>query len=287
MKIKFLLFTLVIVADAAVGMVSAEPLRVSSQWLKAALDTQKVVLLDTRLPETYDIDHLPGALSFPDSLSYQQKTTGGKIVEPDVMQRLLRERGISRDDFVVVYDDGKLLDAARVFWALEVYGLNRVRVLDRGYNGWAELRYPVTSNVPKVVPSQFVPAINHKRIASKFSTQLATVNPAHVILDARPDDAYRGLVSTAKRFGHIPSAINIPVTNNLQIFADGAELRSASELKAVYSNLHVDKKVIVYCSVGRVSATNYLALRELGYDVANYDASWQEWGNDFNLPVEK
>jgi thiosulfate/3-mercaptopyruvate sulfurtransferase len=31
----------------------------------------------------------------------------------------------------------------------------------------------------------------------------------------------------------------------------------------------------------------YLALRLLGRDVSNYDGSWQEWGSDPALPVEK
>ena len=33
------------------------------------------------------------------------------------------------------------------------------------------------------------------------------------------------------------------------------------------------------------ATTNYFALRELGFDVAAYDASWREWGNDYNLPI--
>jgi thiosulfate/3-mercaptopyruvate sulfurtransferase len=31
----------------------------------------------------------------------------------------------------------------------------------------------------------------------------------------------------------------------------------------------------------------YLALRLLGYNVLNYDASWQEWGNDPAVPIFK
>ena len=45
--------------------------------------------------------------------------------------------------------------------------------------------------------------------------------------------------------------------------------------------------VIAYCNTGYRSAHAYLALRLLGHrDVSNYVASWQEWGNRFECPVE-
>ena len=32
----------------------------------------------------------------------------------------------------------------------------------------------------------------------------------------------------------------------------------------------------------------YLTLRLLGYDsLGNYDGSWQEWGNDQEVPIEQ
>lgn len=43
--------------------------------------------------------------------------------------------------------------------------------------------------------------------------------------------------------------------------------------------------VSIYCSVGLASSLECLVLRELGYDVANYDTSWKEWGNDASLPI--
>lgn len=91
----------------------------------------------------------------------------------------------------------------------------------------------------------------------------------------------------AKRFGHIPNAISIPVESNIIQNADQSGLKSIKELKSLYKGIPEDKKVIIYCKIGLVSSTNYFALRELGYDVANYDASWREWGNDDSLPIEK
>jgi thiosulfate/3-mercaptopyruvate sulfurtransferase len=264
-----------------------EPLRVDAPWLHAQLGAPGLVILDVRPADDYQLDHVPGAISFPDALTYQQKSSGGRIVEPDVMQGLLRERGIDRNDLLVIYDDGRLVDASRVFWAMEVYGLQRVRVLDRGLAGWLARGYPTTADVPAVTPSAFVPSVDHRRIASKFSTRLATLNPHQVVIDARPETAYRGETSTAMRFGHIPTAINIPVHRNVQQEADGVSLRSPEQLQSLYATLPRDGKIILYCEVGKVSTTNYLVLRELGYDVANYDASWQEWGNDFALPIEK
>jgi thiosulfate/3-mercaptopyruvate sulfurtransferase len=147
--------------------------------------------------------------------------------------------------------------------------------------------YLVSGEKPEVVPSQFVPTVDHRRIASKFATRLASLNPRQVVIDARPSQAYRGETSTAKRFGHIPTAISIPVHDNVREENGELLLRKTGELRQLYAGLPKDGKIILYCEIGRVSSTNYLALRELGYDVANYDASWREWGNDFSLPVEK
>lgn len=265
----------------------AGSLRVSPEWLKEQLSRQDLVLLDTRPRGDYEAGHIPGALNLPDTLTYQQKSAGGRIAELGTMQTLLRERGIDQNTPVIVYDAGTLLDAARVFWALEVYGLRNVKLLSPGFGDWSMKGYPVSTESPKVVASEYVPTIDHRRIASKFSTQLAMADPQRVVVDARFPKSYRGETSTAKRHGHIPTAINIPVTSNLKKENDIAALLGADELRSVYAPLPQSKKIVLYCEIGRASATSYLALRELGYDVANYDASWREWGNDLSLPIEK
>ena len=265
----------------------SEVLRMSPEELKQKLTDKQLIILDARTTEAYQAGHIQGALSYPVNLTYENQQLNGKISQPVATQKKFRQLGIAINSSVVIYDNGDLMDAARLFWVLEVYGLSRVKVLDHGYDNWLGKNFPVSLDEHTVLPSQYVTSINHKRLASKFTTQLATRNSNQLIIDARSISDYTGKTSSAKRFGHIPTAISIPSSQNIVLDDGFASLKSIDDLTEVYADIPKDKKIVIYCAFGRVSAGNYLALRELGYDVSNYDASWNEWANDFNLPIEK
>ena len=265
----------------------SESLRISPEQLKQQLSNNKLIILDARSSEAYQAGHIAGAASFPVSLTYKNQKLNGKISQPAAIQKNFRARGISKDSQVIVYDNGDLVDAARLFWVLEVYGLTQVKVLDHGYDDWLNKAYPISLKAPVTAPSQYIATLNHKRLASKFTTQLATRNKNQLVIDARSTSDYIGDTSSAKRFGHIPTALSIPASHNISTVEGVASLKPISQLTELYRNIPKDKKVVIYCAFGRVSSANYLALRELGYDVSNYDASWNEWGNDFKLPIEK
>jgi len=252
-----------------------------------ASQLNRVVVLDARSAQSYDTGHIAGALSFPVDLTFANKSLDGAIVQPAQAQASLRQLGITSDTKVVVYDSGNMMDAARVFWMLEVYGVKQITVLDMGYAGWTALGYAESLDVPLRSPSDYVARIDHHRIATKLTTLAATQNPNQLIIDARSKSDYVGKTSSAQRFGHIPAARNIPAAQNvIAIENKGDQFLSLNALADLYADVPKDKRVILYCAIGRVSSANYLALRSLGYDVANYDASWQQWGNDFNLPIE-
>ncbi|MBT8438371.1 MAG: sulfurtransferase [Gammaproteobacteria bacterium] len=266
----------------------AETLRVDAQWLKQNFDPSTMVIVDTRSTADFEISHIPNAVNLHEELTYQDKKSGGLIAPPNVIQDILRERGIDTHKTAIVYDDGNLITAARVFWTLEVYGIKQVRILNGGFADWLSHGFDVSDRPLKPKVSNYVPQVDHRRIASKFSTRLASINPKQSLIDARDTSAYRGETSTAKRFGHIPSAMNIAVHEHFEKQDNDANhLLSLNALAALYKGVPKDEKVVLYCEVGAVSSTNYLVLRELGYDVANYDASWREWGNDLSLPIEK
>ncbi|XPV70436.1 MAG: sulfurtransferase [Halarcobacter sp.] len=279
MKIKILLITLLL----SYISLNADDLRLQIDQLSNNTNHK---IIDVRKKELYLEGHIKNALNFPIDLSYDNKKTSGKLVELNKMQKILRDLGLDTNDKIVIYDDGNFFDAARLFWALEVYGFKDVKLLNGGFDEWETLGLPVSKDVVTPSKSKYIASIDNKKLATKFLTHIATKSPSKIIIDARINNAYIGKESKAKRFGHIPKAINIPADHN--ITTNGIpKLKDIKELEKTYKNLDKNKNIIIYCTIGRVSASNYFALRQLGYNVSNYDASWKEWGNDFDLPIVK
>ncbi len=262
-----------------------DSLRIDVRELNSLMSENRVVLLDARPVAEFQKGHLPRARSLPFSSTFENLSQNGRVLSLPKAQALFSETGLGRDDLVVVYDAGNLLHASRLLWTLEVYGHGKVRLLDGGVKAWRMADLPFSQESTQYSPSHYVPSVDPKRLATRLSTLAASRKPtSYVILDARATPHYQGLESDASRFGHIPEAQGIAISENLA--EDGIHLKSRDELVKLYSNIPKGKKVITYCSIGVASSLEYLVMRDLGYDVANYDASWKEWGNDPSLPIE-
>jgi len=262
----------------------AQSFRVEPQTLKNTLNTYTI--LDTRDNAMFQKNHILGALNLPADKTYQDVKHNGKIAQPSKMVTIIQNLGLHIDDPIVIYDDGSFFKSSRVFWALETYGFKNLKILNHGFRYWTSNSFPTTNQITKSKKSNYILTINDKSFATSFTTLIAIKNPKEVIIDARPNAAYKGEKTTAKRSGHIPGAINKSARENIDKSGKFQTLKSVSSLKNIYKDIDKSKHVIVYCGDGKVSPTSYLAFREMGYNVTNYDASWKEWGNDFSLPVE-
>ncbi len=263
---------------------AADGFRISAAELAKISEQQRVVLIDARPAKFYDEGHLPNAISMPFTATFVEFGTTGRVITLDKAKALFSSAGIRNDDLVVAYDGGGMLQASRILWTLEVYGHKNVKLLDGGLKAWQQAGMSITQDKPNVITSNYVPSINPDRLATRLTTLLASnKTDAFTLIDAREVEHYQGLKSEAKRAGHIPNAWNIDFRLNIDP-ATGL-LRPMNELKELYAKVPRDKKVIVYCIMGDQSALEYLIMREMGFDVANYDASWQEWGNDLALPI--
>jgi len=256
---------------------------VSTAWLSARLSGD-VVIVDCRPPFFHAQGHVPGAVNLP--LFVIAAAESAEAISARVGQA-----GISRGDPLVLYDDGASPTASHVAFLLEGIGHPSVSVLDGGITKWARDGFDVDYS-PVVLPAAdygsptSIPGI----AASTDEVLQALSDPATVIVDVRHPSEYLGVQHTARKNGHIPGAINIDWTNNLESTEGVSRLHSTEDLKRLYADAGVtpDKHVIVHCQSGSRSTFTWLVLKSLGYEnVSNYAAGWQEWGNRPDTPVEE
>jgi thiosulfate/3-mercaptopyruvate sulfurtransferase len=273
--------------------------------LAAKIQHSAPVVIDVRwrlggppgLPD-YLAGHIPGAvfIDLDRDLSGPPGVHGRHpLPEPAVLEKALREAGVSADRPVVVYDAGDWLPAARLWWTLRWAGLSDVSVLDGGYAAWVEAGLPVESGAVAVVPSDFVVRPGGMPVLDPAGA--ARLAREGVLIDARAGERYRGEVEPIDPVaGHIPGAVNLPAT---ELVDSRGRLRSAEELRslftealkggAVRSDGHGDghtPTVGAYCGSGVTAARTVLALHEAGFEgAALYVGSWSEWVADPDRPI--
>ncbi len=241
-----------------------------------------VVIVDLRDQKSYQKSHIEHAVNIPALKNlFDEKFFMPKL---DYLKELFSDAGIDNESLVVAYDDGDFIWAARFYWILEVLGHNNVGILKVGYGNWKKGELPISSLAYHPARKEFVPRVDNSKVQTKLSTLMGIGQKT--IIDGRKRPAYQGKESSAKRFGHIPTAQNYACTQNYQVTKNGNKIRDFSELKKLYKDLPKDKEIILYCDGGAEAALNYIVLKKLGYKASVYDGSWLEWGNDSNVPVE-
>jgi thiosulfate/3-mercaptopyruvate sulfurtransferase len=282
---------------------------VSTEWLAANLGAPGVRIIDVRgkvLPpgstpryvpkrDEYDAAHIPGArfVDWTTDIVDTSDPVPVQVAPPDVFATKMRDLAIDDGTLVVAYDDYRHIFAGRLAWALRYYGHDAVRLLDGGWDRWVAEGRPTTREVPG--PSAGAPAATFtprqrpalRRTADEVSAALGRDDV--LLLDARPAEQYAGAASAAARSGHIPGARNVPYPSLID--ASTGTFLPPEELARAFASAGIDvarlpREVVVYCN-GGVSCTVPLnALRILGRDdVAVYDGSWNEWGNDGSRPI--
>lgn len=258
---------------------------VETDWVQQALQQDTILLVDVRSESDYKISHIAGAVSMPISETY---TMGGEldIVAPiNRLQTLFSSTGLQKDVRIVLYSDGKdgFLEAARLFWLLEVFGFEEVSVMNALFSEWVSSSGAISSSATKVKSSHIVPNIKPNYFARLLSVRASLHKQEHILIDGRSLLQYRGRESKTRRYGHIPGAINIPAGMNMT--DNNRHYLSLSGLKMLYADVDLNKIITVYCNTGKYAALSYLSLRRLSANVRVYEGSWAEWSAHPNLPV--
>jgi thiosulfate/3-mercaptopyruvate sulfurtransferase len=277
-------FSLLLITSFYVALLSANdhPLTIEVDWLQSHLEKDDVRIIDVRPQEEYLKAHLPNAVNLPFDTTFDTGVRHSLLAPISVINKRFNKAGIRHSLPLILYDNGSLLEAARLFWVLEVFGHHKVSILNGGLNAWEKAGNPITKVIPTIEPSNFIGRISPQSLATTFSVQMILHNPDHTLLDVRSKKEYEGLESKTEYFGHIPQAVNIPISRSIDPVTQ--KLRPLAELEKIYQELDVGKPVTAYCNRGRHSALTYFVLRNLNFSVNAYDGSWIEWSRNPNLP---
>ena len=284
---------------AQAGATATMDTLVTTQWLSEHLDDPDLVVLDcTVLIEpnedggfqsvsgraSYEGGHIPNA-GFADlrgDLSDGENPNKYALPTPEQFSEAMGALGVGDDSRVVLYDGYNSVWAARVWWMLRWVGFDRAALLDGGLGAWKAEGRPLSTEAPLRSAKKLTPAPRPELIADRDEVYAAIEDDAVQLIDAMPAPHYRGEMAMYDRPGHIPSAVNIPVTD---LFDESGHYRPTDELAAMY-HLDHDARVIAYCGGGIAASSSAFVMTRLGYtDAAVYIASLQEWTADPANPM--
>jgi thiosulfate/3-mercaptopyruvate sulfurtransferase len=251
----------------------------------ALKEAKHFVILDARARKKYGQGHIPGAF-WVDHEAWAKAFDHGQ--NADDWSKRIGELGIEAKSKVVVYDDNFSKDAARIWWILRYWGLEDVRLLNGGWKGWQDAKYPVdqTEHTPAAV--KFTAKPGGPRLATKDQLLRSLADGKLQIVDARSEKEFCGDEKMSnKRAGAIPGARHLEwidlIDKETQCF------KSPDDLRRLFKDAGIvlDQPTATYCQSGGRASVMAFGLELMGSrDVSNYYPSWAEWSGASDTPVE-
>jgi len=268
--------------------------------LSGLLDRDDVIIIDTREPENYLREHIPGAINIYDIFSYLvTKDNGGYDALRKKFAELFGNAGICRSERVVVYEDA--MDngygrSCRGFFILKHLGHQNVTVLHGGFQRWLEEKLPVSGIVPVPVKKIFPVNLDNSIILTWEEVLASLDDPETILLDCRDRSEWIGISSSpygpdfTPRKGRIPGAVWIEWYEMMRHDGTIPWFKEPEELREVFAKVGItsESKIYTYCFKGARTSNVFISMKLAGINnVRNYFGSWNEWSRDLSLPIEQ
>jgi thiosulfate/3-mercaptopyruvate sulfurtransferase len=264
------------------------------------LSTENLVILDARVGkdvyQNYLNKHIKGTrfIDLDKDLANigEDAAYGGRHPLPEIekFMQTLSDLGISEDSHIVVYDDKNGSNAAaRAWWMLRASGFEKVQVLDGGFQNAEKEGLEFTSGEEYFKKTELTKRENWLLPISMLEeVENEIVNTSSSVIDVRDAYRYKGESEPIDLVaGHIPGAINIPFSENLD---ENGNFLSPEILKEKYSKLLQGKpeNLIIHCGSGVTACHTILALEYAGFKIPSlYVGSWSEWSRREGKEIAK
>jgi thiosulfate/3-mercaptopyruvate sulfurtransferase len=243
-------------------------------------------LLDVRDLAAFAAGHAPTALRVPiEQWEAAAKADETSLDNSSYWQDAIGALGIDNGTQSIIYDDGRMTEAARVWFVLQYFGASAL-VLN---GGWPSLAATVIATTDVVPPSQdgrFVanPGSGAVGLIDREALR-ASLGSGLEIFDARSGAEFSGDdLRKNTRGGHLPGARHLAHTSLL----DRHHLRPAGELRDLLgeAGLKPGGHIITHCDGGGRAALAAIAAIRAGYpDVRAYYLSFADWARDESCPI--
>ena len=264
---------------------------VTVEWLKKNI--KSCIVIDCRPNSLYKSGHIPGAINA--EWTYFAKINvpngtekWGTMLPPETLSKRIGALGINGTKPVVVYcDDKGWGQSGWALWVLRQTGLKKIYELDGGYTEWKQHGGVVSKQETKAKPVSF----KATKYLPGYTIDTATLKDKlqdYYIIDVRTKAEYDGKIRPfqEKRAGHIPGSVNIEKDETVDI-ENIVQPKEFIDKLLLEHGIGKDKPIVVYDTAGVRSAFVTMVLRHFGYNAINYDAGFQAWAGNANLPVEK
>ncbi|MFM0092821.1 rhodanese-like domain-containing protein [Paraburkholderia sediminicola] len=242
--------------------------------------------LDARESTVFAAAHAPGAVRVPiEAWVAAAKADETSLDNVAHWEAVIAALGVDDDTLTVIYDDGRMTEAARVWFILQYFGAKAV-ILNGGWAAMAESNIPSSVTAATSPPRRFHARAGSGSVGVVDREGVRTeLESGTKILDARSNAEFDGEdLRRNSRGGHLPGARLLSHTSLL----DGLRLRPADELRSLLSDagFHSGDHVVTHCDGGARAALAAVAAVRAGYtDVRAYYHSFADWARDESCPI--
>lgn len=237
--------------------------------------TQGKVIVDMQKPEEYAKAHVKGAVNITLSQIVINTPVPNMLAPKTQIENVLGSMGIANDTMVIIYDNNKNMEAARLWWTMRIYGHENVKVVSGGFSALQAAKLEMTAEVPAVEAVQYTAKdLDTSMLATLEEVKAQVTQPQSnvVLLDTRTQEEFDQ--------GTIPGSVLLDFNQNN--YKDGT-YKKVQDIKIQYieNGVTTGKSVIMYCKTSVRAAQTYLALYNAGYrNIKVYDGAWLEWAQN-------